>query len=257
MKTIAIVSDLHCGSKAGLTPPDWRISKAHPAVRAMQEQCWRAYAGMLRKIGHVDICVCNGDAVDGKGPRSGGTEQREPDMLEQCRQAIACLEAVKADRYLLTYGTSYHGATAGGEDLEQVVASALEAEIHGHYYLDVEGVTFDLRHAVGGSAIPHGRHTAIAREHLWNQLWAERRQVPGAQVVVRSHVHYHTYAGGPGWLALTPPALQAPGTKYGSRLCSGTVDFGIVVFKVNKRRIVSWHADTVQLANIAEVVRVP
>jgi len=260
MKTIAIISDLHCGHKAGLTPPDWRISKrTHPAIFAMQEQCWKAYRRMIRAAGPIDVLICNGDAVDGKGSRSGGTEQREADMLEQVDMAVACIEEADATDYVYTYGTGYHVSSGSGEDIERLVAEApsIAGPIHGHYYLEVEGVTFDLRHHVSGSSVPHGRQTALAREQLWNALWAERQQTPKAHVILRSHVHYHAYAGGPGWLALTTPALQAPGTKYGSRVCSGTVDFGILVFKVNQGRIASWHADTIRLANLAEVVRVP
>lgn len=254
MKVVAL-GDLHCGHHAGLTPPSWWVSKSvKPSVHEMQKQCWQWYAKQAKRVGHVDVLICNGDAIDGKGDRSGGTEQLAPDMLDQCDMAVDCLNTWNADRCLMTCGTSYHTDSKTGEEMERLVAKALNAEIHSHYYADLCGVIFDLRHSIGGSSIPHGRGTALAKEKLWNILWAEREQVPKAQVVIRSHVHYHSFIGGPGWLAMTLPALQAPGSKFGAKMCSGVVDFGFVEFDINKGRIDRWEAHTVTLKNIAEVV---
>jgi hypothetical protein len=87
---------------------------------------------------------------------------------------------------------------------------------------------------VGGSTIPHGRFTATAKERLWNVLWNERELRPKAQVILRGHVHYATFCGEPGWVAMTLPALQGMGTRYGGRVCSGTVHWGAVIFDVNE-----------------------
>jgi hypothetical protein len=254
MKIIAL-GDMHCGHTAGLTPPEYMVNKASkPAIRAMQEQCWGWFQRKMKAAGKVDVCICNGDALDGKGDRSGGTEQFEADMLTQAEIAVRCLKEVKADKYLMAHGTPYHCNGVSGEEMERVVARELDAEIHSHYYAKLGGVMFDLRHAIGGSGIPHGRATPLAKEELWNALWAARGQVPKADCLLRSHVHYHAYVGGPGWIAMTLPALQSPGTKFGAKMCSGTVDFGFVEMEVSRGRIDRWQADVVVLQNIAEVV---
>ena len=135
-------------------------------------------------------------------------------------------------KVVCTYGTAYH--TGDGEDFENLVASDLNAKIGSHEWVDVEGVMFDLKHHCASSSVPHGRHTGVARDRLWNVLWNERAMSPKADVIVRSHVHYYDFCGGVNWLGLTTPALQGLGTKYGSRRCSGTVDFGFLVFECNK-----------------------
>ena len=61
-------------------------------------------------------------------------------------------------------------------------------------------------------------------------LWAVRGATE-ANVIVRSHVHYFNYCGGSNWLALTTPALMGLGDKYGSRVPSGTVDYGLISFE--------------------------
>ena len=167
--------------------------------------------------------------------------------------AVACLREWSAGRIVMVYGTPYHAGTE--EDWEAVVADEVNAEIHGQMFVEVEGVRFHLKHKVGGSSIPHGRHTATARERLWLREWADVADWPQADVILRGHVHYHQYAGGPGWLAMTCPALQGPSTKYGSRQCSGTVDFGIVTFEVDGDDY-DWRAHTVQLVeSMPTVVR--
>jgi hypothetical protein len=138
----------------------------------------------------------------------------------------------------LSYGTSYH--TGVEEDWESLVADAVGGQIKSHGYLDVNGCIVDYKHHVGSSQVPHTRHTAIARERLWSILWAEAGEYPKSQVILRSHVHYHNFAGGVGWAAMTTPGLQGVGTKYGSRNMSGTVDFGIVVLDIASKEEWTW-----------------
>lgn len=150
----------------------------------------------------------------------------------------------------MTYGTPYH--TGDAEDYESALADKLGCEVKAHLWLDVDGCVLDCKHHVGGSSVPHGRHTAVARERLWNLLWEERALQPRAQLVARSHVHYHAYSGAPGWVAMTLPALQAAHTKYGARRCAGTVDWGIVIVDCQRGRVTAWRALTHQLRSVAE-----
>ena len=238
-KRLLILSDLHCGHIVGLTPPGWQLNKhlddpRLARISACQREYWNFYRGKLAKYQPFDVVVVNGDAIDGKGERSGGTEAITADRNEQCDMAVhAIRKALGAKtKVVMTYGTPYH--TGDGEDFEKNIAAKLDADISGHQYFRVEGVTFDVKHKVGSSQVPHGRHTAIAREHLWSQLWNDHSEIPQADVLIRSHVHYYNGAFGDGWVGMTTPALQGLGSKYGTRQCSGTVDFGFVVFEINK-----------------------
>jgi hypothetical protein len=133
----------------------------------------------------------------------------------------------------VSHNTPYH--TGDSEDWENIIAERVDAAIGEHEWVDVEGVVFDLKHhPAGSSGIPHGRHSGVARDRLWNLIWAEKELQPKGDVFIRSHVHYHNFAGGPDWLAMTTPALQGFGSRFGARRCTGIVDFGFVTFTVNK-----------------------
>lgn len=243
-RRIVILSDLHCGHLVGLTPPSRRTNcnrAAHPKRKSLarvQGALWGFYAQQIDALKPIDSVIVNGDMIDGKGAYSGGTEQTTTDRDEQADMAIECIRYTGAKKYYCIYGTDTH--TGKDEDWENIVAKELGAKIGGHEWIGVNGVVFDCKHHIGSSSVPHGRHTAVARDRLWNILWSERQLAPRGDVIIRSHVHYHSYCGGPGWLAITTPALQGMGSKYGSRRCSGIVDFGFTVFDVSNKGAYAW-----------------
>ena len=244
-KRLVVVSDVHCGHRAGLTPPGWQYSlqDATPSRAAwggLQRELWNWYTATMNALQPIDWIVCNGDAIDGRGGRNGGVELITTDLEEQAQIAVACLREAQAQNHLIIYGTPYHVGTE--EDFEAYIARELEAHIGGHEWLDINGCIFDFKHKIGSSGVPHGRHTAVARERVWNLLWNERDWAPLARVIIRSHVHYHAYSGDPTHLAMTTPALQGPGSKYGVRQCSGVVDFGLVHFDIDEHGGYSWKA---------------
>jgi hypothetical protein len=253
MKNILVLSDFHCGHKAGLTPPGWLPEE--PVLRNLawvkaSQAVWAWYQEETSKRGPYDIVIVNGDLIDGKGKRSGGSEQITCDLDEQADMAVDIIRRIpktKKCRILMTRGTPYHSSEEG-EDWEDVIAQRVDAEIGDHLWVDIEGVIFDLKHQpAGSSAIPHGRHTGIARDRLWNVLWhTEKKHEPKSNILIRSHVHYHAYSGGPNWLGIVTPALQTLGTKYGARRCVGIVDYGFITFTVNKGEY-QWQAHIAEL----------
>jgi len=247
MKRMVVISDLHCGHLVGLTHPDFDgrpndPTSAHYKLWQTRRKCWRWYKRKIAELQPVDILIVNGDCIDGKGKKSGGTELLQPDRGEQVDMAAAAIEMVDAKTVVMTYGTPYH--TGVDEDWENQVAKHKSVDaykIGGHDQFDVNGVVVDYRHFIGGSSIPHGRFTAIARERLWNMLWAEYDEYPKADIIIRSHVHYHIYCGEElSWFAMTTPPLQAYGSKFGTRKMSGKVHFGIVHFDIESRLEWSW-----------------
>ena len=106
--------------------------------------------------------------------------------------------------------------------------------------IDVKGTIINYKHHLGRSGVPHGRTSAILKDALWNQLWAARGEYAQADILLRSHVHYHNYAGNSNTLAMTLPALQGYGTKFGGRRMSGTVDVGFVVFDIYGPNDYTW-----------------
>jgi len=254
VKRVILLSDLHAGHITGLTPPGWMFrEERYPKLYAMQKEMWAKYRALIRKLGPVDVLIANGDLIDGKGKRSGGTELVTTDLLEQGDMAVKALQIWNADSTFVLYGTPYHVTADSGEDVEKIIGEKLEAQVHSHAFIDVEGVVFDCKHKIGSSQIPWSKHTAISRERIHNFLWnaAEEGQ-PKANVFIRSHVHYFNYCGGIDWLAMTLPALQGPHTKFGARQCSGVVDWGLVVMDVDKGKIVNWKPEIIRLENFKQ-----
>lgn len=241
MKRVVIISDLHCGHMVGLTPPDYQTTSGSLVKFGdMQKAVYDFYLVTLKALQPINILIVNGDCIDGKGERSGGTEIIEPDRTVQCDMAVRCIEAVRAKNIIVVAGTPYHAGVT--EDFERSIADAVGAHFGGHEWVDVNGTIIDVKHKIGSSTIPHGRSTAINRDRLWNQLWSIDDSQPLADIIIRSHVHYHTYSGDADVLAMTTPALQGYGSKYGVRQCSGRVDIGLVHIDIDSKGGYTWQA---------------
>lgn len=250
-KRVVLLGDFHCGHVAGITPPAFQFAPGGGEYRdkfgKLQAECWAFYSATIARLQPVDVLIANGDLIDGNGKKSGGTEEISTDPQVQCDMAVQAIKLVKAKHVVITAGTGYH---VGDEtDWEESIAERVSAKFGSHEWVDVSGVVFDVKHHLGSSSVPHGRHTAISRDRIWNLMWALREDQPRANFYVRSHVHYHSVAGGAGWIGMTLPALQAARTKYGGRRCSGTVDYGLVHVDINSNGAHTWQAHLADLRN--------
>jgi hypothetical protein len=242
-KRVLSCGDMHCGHRTGLTPPKFQSKIRGDNYFDIQRECWDFYAAEIERLKPVDVFINNGDAIEGKGFRSGGTELTYPDRVNQVEIAVACMELSEAKHYISTYGTPYH--VGAEDDWEGMITSQLkesghDADIKGQQWIEINGTTFDIKHKVGASSIPHGRSTPQKKEQLWNLIWSDIGGQPRADIFLRSHVHYFDYSGTSTYLAMTLPALQGQGTKFGSRQCSGVVDFGLVWFDCYEDGSYTW-----------------
>jgi hypothetical protein len=251
-----VLSDNHGGGLTGLTAPAFQTrSFAHSKTKRnkwakLQSAMWDWFKDAVKRHAPYDFGLHLGDLINGKGKRAGGVGQITTDMSEQVDIGIEpCnhirLHARKGFEWAGVYGTDYH-VTVDGDNWDVIAAERAGFKQFGaHEWVRInKKCTFDLKHKVGSSSVPHGRHTAIAKDKLWNTLWAERQ--PQAQIVLRGHAHYHSYCGGDGWLAAICPSLQGY-TKYGATQCSGTVDIGFMVFEVDDDGSFAWHTEICKL----------
>ena len=235
-----VVADFHTGHQLGLTPPDWDPggdSERQVKTRAIRNLIWNFFSKAVKEYGPFDFAIHNGDLVDGPQPAERGIELILNDGNEQVKAAADIIKFINAKKNYISFGTPYH--TGKAEDQESLIAEKVGADIGGHEWLNVNGLIISYKHHIGGSSIPHGRNTPVARERLWELLWAERGDYPKAELLIRSHVHYYSVTGGLGWTALTTPALQGYGVKYARRL-SGMVDIGLIVLDVVDAQHWSW-----------------
>ena len=241
-KRVLVLSDLHSGHAVGMTPPAFNPRYDDPLLRVDSEyrdllHTWAT--DEINRLGRIDITVHNGDAIDGKGKKSGATEIIESDRNKQVKIAADFLGSIDTKELRLTYGTGYH--TGNDEDYEDNLAQVLgcpppKAVLD----LEVNGVILNFKHKVGGSQIPHGRLTAQLRDKLWNDIWAQRGEYPRSDVQFRSHNHYFAYGGNYESLVIATPALQGYGSKFGQRIMSGTVDFGFIHVDIDRQGRLSW-----------------
>lgn len=236
-KTLLVISDLHSGHLAGLTPPDFQLKPAATITKRnkwvkIQRALWREYTKTIKLIGSVDVLLVNGDCIDGRAEKSGGVEVWSANRDEQCDAAIRCIEEISARKIIMTFGTGYH-VSGSGEDYEMQIADALHnvEKIGAHEWFSINGCVFDAKHHISDTTAPH-LTPPLGREAVWNQLWNIRNEQPLADVVIRSHIHRHFSIQTADYCAMTTPALQGMGSIFGSRRCSKIVDWGMILFRV-------------------------
>lgn len=231
-KKILFLSDLHCGAKSGLTPPEYFVNNYDRKWREIQEESWEFFSETINNIGYVDAVVVNGDAIDGKGSKSGGTELITTDLFKQVDITKRCLEEVVSNKYYFTYGTRYH-VGSNGDDFEVLLADKFDSTINSHLWLDVNCCVFDIKHKISGTSVLPSRPSGLIKEFQWNREWVSIHGEPKGDVFIRGHVHsLISVTDHNNFLGMTLPALQVADTKFGSRECSGTVNFGFVLFEV-------------------------
>lgn len=229
---IVIVSDLHCGSEAGITPL---------ASNQIQRQLYNRWADCIEHLGgKPDLLVCNGDAVDGL--QSKGRGQGDSDwMARQIDHAAMLLSEWNAKQICIVSGTAYHTRAAASVDFEELLAMQLKCRYERKLNIEAHGwFRLQCRHKIGGSGIPHGRFTAPNRSKAWGVMNAAQAGGKPPHLSVFSHVHYWGYSEDAFGATMTTPAWQAIGNVYGDTACDGHVDVGAVQLRVGKTQAEGW-----------------
>lgn len=221
----------------------------------MQEEAWTEYLRIVKKWYKPDVLLVNGDAIEGRQSRQGSSELITANLEEQARMATICINQFRAKRIMMTYGTSYH-TSPEAEDWEHIIAQDLKADISGHLFFELEGLTFDCRHKTNSSGVPHGRATPLLKDMVWNNIKSETTE-PLANVIIRSHVHYFMLCETPECCVLSTPSLQLSRGRYGSREMSGETHWGAIRLLINKGKIVQRDIDICKLhANSHKVIKI-
>lgn len=239
-KKILILSDLHCGHRYGLAHPEQCVNK-------IQLEGWKFFEEGIKKNGPYDIVFLNGDAIDGKGKKNSGVELITTNLEEQADMAIKILRRIqflnknKSLQFYFTRGTPYH--TGEAEDWENLIAREFrignKTNIGETLLIEVNGITFDLKHKISSGSLPHTRSSAPGRDIVFAILKESLEGRAKADVFIRSHVHYYNFVECMNRIAVTTPALQI-NSSYGERQCNGIVNFGFMVCEVGKNKEIKW-----------------
>jgi hypothetical protein len=247
MSVVVPIADLHCGSRSGITPPDWQWPLRGERKRwgEVQRATWKAYKDMqqaiLKEYGDPDIVIWMGDLIDGPSSKTKGSTLVTTDVIEQATMAATALLGWRGKKYFGVYGTGYH--TGNEADWEKVVASVVEKEegkevdIRSKLFLKKDGHVLQCKHHGGDSTSPYGWGTPLTKEWLANLLWWRNdNMVPEADIFIHAHVHAYRRVGsfsGHPWHSVSLPGLQAAipdlgSTRYARRLGLRVVHWGIV-----------------------------
>ena len=227
------ICDQHGGHRVGLTPPKYQSAIRGNKHFRTQVALWDFYEETIESIQPIDFLASNGDGIDGRGERSGGSELLTNNRHTQCDMTSESILLTKAKVIALTRGTPYHVGQL--EEFEDIIAKNVNAiKIEDHAWYDINGVIFDVKHQPGGtSGVPHTSGTAITMDHLWNIIWNDHNlEQPRADVTLRAHTHSFSFHGNDIWLGIYQPALQGMGSKFGAKQCRKLVHFGIIWFDI-------------------------
>ena len=123
MRRVLIISDLHCGHFAGLTPPSWHhspSSTSDPLQQRFLEFCKFSYGKfykIVKSLQPIDVLMVNGDCVDGLGRRSGGTELWTTDVDRQCDMATEIIKFIKAKKIIIISDACHSGGVGQPFDI--------------------------------------------------------------------------------------------------------------------------------------------
>ncbi len=229
-RNLLILSDLHIGSIFGVLPPDFIASDGSEIRQnAGQQYLWECFTDMISWAAafKIDAIFLNGDLIDGKQPKSKGSELSLPLPNDQEEAAVFTLrflrnklqKLLKAETEIPLYvvqGTEYHDGR-GASELESIAARLNAVQytcVHGtgRFSKEVCGVSFDsvnvnlAHHVSGGSGFI--KASGIDRELLWSAIAGAEDKALKADLLVRSHLHYFIHLEKPTQHAVITPCWQ-------------------------------------------------
>lgn len=249
INNLVVVSDLHCGCKLGLCPPDpiplddggtYQASKIQRQIWDWWQEFWGPW---LKEAGHGEpfAVVVNGDALD--GVHHGSTTQISQNLYDQATIAEMILRPVRdacEGRIYLIRGTEAHVGKSGVEEerLGKMLGTIRDEQgRHARYELwaRVGKGLVHLMHHIGTTGTSHYESTAVLKELAESYQEAGRWRVQPPDVVVRSHRHRHLEVRVPttlgygisfctaGWQLKTPFAYKVPGGRISTPQIGGSL----------------------------------
>ena len=237
MSKILVVTDPHCGSTAGLTPPEF----FHKDLEAIEVPFWEWYSTTVPAHGPYDMLIALGDLTDGEG-KKGTLDTSITDPRKQAHAAALVLKVanVPTDKIFIVRGTPFH--SSGVTEYEDMIREYLPGvSIKNTQRLCVNGKRIHSRHVIGRSDTNYGQATPLMKEISRLESEAFRQSKDAPDVILRGHVHYESSAGKHGRISIACPCLQLPlSESNGRRYSAFEYDVGIGVLTIERDRPVIW-----------------
>lgn len=254
--TLAVVSDLHCGSTIGLCGPEPVAFDDGGSYTPSPQQgwLWEHWCAFWERVGRergkwLGVLI-NGDAVDGDHHGTWQLVSRDPAVqLWILRRVCEPIVALKPDAIIIVRGTEAHVGKSGGS--EEAFARSLKAQrcrvvrdpttdmySHWHFVGDVCGHLIDATHHGRIGQRPWTEQNAVL--NLAAQVFYEhaRNGVPAPTLAIRSHFHRwgDSYQAHPVRVIQTPAWQLA--TSYAHRVVPESLaDIGGVLIQCETGRV--------------------
>ena len=222
---VAIMSDSHCGSWWGWTPPRYWNALTPPGVKWLWE-CRKKQLRLWPK--RLDMLILNGDHIDGKQRRSEGTSVVSTSLAVQTDMAIECYEPFveRADIVVRVGGTAYHESFDGPlEKLDMAFGIKKPKDPIDCLVRDIrlsKDCLINVKHKPEGGACLY-KLTAVDREALWASVMEQHANLENADYLIRSHFHNlsgparafnKVIVGTPCWCLQQPYAVHSRYYRY-------------------------------------------
>jgi hypothetical protein len=246
---LVVVSDLHCGCRLGLCPPEpiplddggsYCASHLQLKVWSMWREFWDEW---IPEASHHEpySVLLNGDCLDGNHHNS--TTQVSHNTGDQAKIARMILEPIRdkcQGRLYVVRGTEAHVGPSGVEEerlAETLGAIPDEDGRHARYELWArvgKGLVHAMHH-VGTTGSSHYESSAVLKELTESYAQAGRNRLDPPDVVVRSHRHRHIEVRVPtklgygisfvtaAWQLRTPFAYRVPGGRVTTPQIGGSL----------------------------------
>lgn len=237
-KRVLILSDLHCGHNLGLTHPDY-----FNHFKEIQQVGWDFYSKNIKKLGKIDLCIVNGDAIEGRGAKES-MQHNTTNISEQQQIAISCLEKANAKKYVFLRGTPYH--VSNDFECEDAIADHFGAEIFDSRKIEVNGCLLHCRHTTGKSGTAYASITSLQRSAVVQILNDVESGGVKADIYIRSHAHEYDLVDRELFTAFITPGLQFKGTNFG-RKCTGFYSYGFMWMDIRSKKDFDIHKEILPL----------
>lgn len=256
-KSIVIYSDIHDGSTTAVCSPEPEIEEQNTTYKpnALQKELFNIWEEAIDDFSKKkpDLCVVNGEPVDGGNPKQLGNQSWSTNLYDQAVDSCKLLKMTKAKEFLFTRGSGYH-VQIHGTPIEQFVAEQMGGVKYSVYkgmkpknadfYANVQAfdTNISFTHHIAYAKFFAYRATPISREAALMALDKGRNMK--YDIIVRSHVHYFMLVKSAHTIGFTTPAWKYPdGHLYRGGLGGTFPDIGMVelIIEPNNEVIVNEH----------------
>lgn len=249
IRNLIVVSDLHCGCRMGLCPPEGmrlddggvvKPSTLQRKVWARWKEFWDEWVPEVTRGEPYAVC-CNGDALD--GVHHGSVSQMSQNLADQAELAYSVLAPIVdmcKGKYYHIRGTEAHVGKSGQEEERLAQRLGAIADTEGRHarwdlWAKVDRALVHITHHIGTTGSMAYETSAIHKELEQAFVEAARWGDDIPDVIVRSHRHrnaetriqtkngFATSCTTAGWQLKTPFTYRVAGARQTQPQIGGTL----------------------------------